>query len=61
MWCAYAFALFDHLSVEPVRGGAVSPDKSAVVASRGNQIHVYDAGSGAFVRRRSDGEQLPRC
>src|SRR5262245_47678378 len=31
--------------VTPVRAIAVSPDKSAVVASRGNQIHVYDAGS----------------
>ena len=27
-------------NVEPVRGIAVSPDKSAVAASRGNQIHV---------------------
>jgi WD40 repeat protein len=36
--------------VQPVRGIAVSPDKSAVVASRGNQIHVYDAGSGAYIR-----------
>jgi WD40 repeat protein len=40
--------------VEPVRGLAVSPDKSAVVASRGNQIHVYDAGSGAFIRSLID-------
>ena len=41
-------------SVDPVRGIAVSPDKSAVVASRGNQIHVYDAGSGAYVRSLID-------
>ena len=41
-------------NVEPVRGLAVSPDKSAVVASRGNQIHVYDAGSGAYVRSLVD-------
>ena len=41
-------------NVEPVRGIAVSPDKSAVVASRGNQIHVYDAGSGAYVRSLID-------
>ncbi len=43
-------------NVEPVRGVAVSPDKSAVVASRGNQIHVYDAGSGAYVRSLIDPE-----
>jgi len=41
-------------SVDPVRGIAVSPDKSAVVASRGNQIHVYDAGSGAYIRSLID-------
>ena len=40
--------------VHPVRGVAVSPDKSAVAASRGNQIHVYDAGSGAYVRSLID-------
>jgi WD40 repeat protein len=36
--------------VHPVRAVAVSPDKSAVAAGRGNQIHVYDAASGVFVR-----------
>ena len=41
--------------VTPVLGVAVSPDKSAVAASRGNQIHVYDAGSGAYVRSLIDG------
>ena len=41
-------------SVQPVRGIAVSPDKAAVVASRGNQIHVYDAGTGAYVRDLTD-------
>src|SRR5262245_9111824 len=41
-------------SVQPVRGVAVSPDRSAVAASRGNQIHVYDAGSGACVRSLVD-------
>jgi WD40 repeat protein len=40
--------------VQPVRGIAVSPDKSAVAASRGNQIHIYDAGSGAFIRSLVD-------
>src|SRR5207244_724851 len=34
----------------PVRALALSPDKSTVAAGRGNQIHVYDAGSGAFIR-----------
>lgn len=37
-------------AVHPVRALAVSPDKSAVVAGRANEIHVYDAGSGAYVR-----------
>jgi WD40 repeat protein len=41
-------------NVTPVRALAVSPDKSAVVASRGNQIHVYDAGSGTHVRSLVD-------
>jgi WD40 repeat protein len=43
-------------SVHPVRGIAISPgpDKSAVVASRGNEIHVYDAGSGNYVRSLVD-------
>jgi WD40 repeat protein len=40
--------------VRKVCGIAVSPDKSAVVASRGNQLHVYDAGSGAFIRSLTD-------
>ena len=37
-------------SVHPVRAIAVSPDKSTVVASRGNQLHVYDAKSGKHIR-----------
>jgi WD40 repeat protein len=37
-------------NVHPVRAIAVSPDKTMVVASRANQIHVYDAGSGTFIR-----------
>ena len=40
--------------VQPVRGIAISPDKSMVAASRGNQIHIYDAGSGAYVRSLID-------
>jgi WD40 repeat protein len=42
------------VSVQPVRALAVSPDKSAVAAGRGNQIHVYDAGSGTFIRTLTD-------
>src|SRR5262245_19756340 len=41
-------------AVTPVLGVAVSPDKSAVAASRGNQVHVYDAGSGTHVRTLLD-------
>jgi hypothetical protein len=40
--------------VTPVRALAISPDKSAIAASRGNQIHVYDAGSGNYVRSLID-------
>lgn len=41
-------------NVTPVRAVAVSPDKSAVAAGRGNQIHVYDAGSGNHIRTLVD-------
>jgi WD40 repeat protein len=37
-------------TVKPVVALAVSADKSAVVAGRGSQIHVYDAGSGSYIR-----------
>jgi WD40 repeat protein len=37
-------------SVTPVVALAVSPDKSTVAAGRGNQIHIYDAGGGNYVR-----------
>src|SRR5262249_43564884 len=40
--------------VTPVKALAISSDKSAVVASRGNQIHVYDAGSGKYIRSLID-------
>src|SRR5262245_50482362 len=40
--------------VTPVLGVAVSPDKSQVAATRGNQIHVYDASSGNHVRTLVD-------
>jgi hypothetical protein len=41
-------------AVVSVLGVAVSPDKSAVAASRGNQVHIYDAGSGTYVRSLID-------
>ncbi|MBI3412295.1 MAG: NB-ARC domain protein [Planctomycetes bacterium] len=41
-------------NVNPVRALAVSPDKSTVAAGRGNQIHVYDAGSGTYIRSLVD-------
>jgi WD40 repeat protein len=37
-------------NVVPVRALAVSPDKTTVAAGRGNQIHIYDAGSGTYIR-----------
>lgn len=36
--------------VNPVRAIAVSPDKTAIASGRGNKVHIYDAGSGAYVR-----------
>jgi hypothetical protein len=41
-------------TVHPVRALAVSPDKSAVAVGRGNQIHVYDAGRGTYIRTLLD-------
>jgi WD40 repeat protein len=41
-------------SVHPVRALAISADKSAVAAGYGNQIHVYDAGAGTFIRTLTD-------
>src|SRR5262245_31412883 len=40
--------------VHPVRAVAVAPDKSAVAAGRANNIHIYDAGSGTFIRTLVD-------
>jgi WD40 repeat protein len=37
-------------NVVPVRALAVSPDKTAVAAGRGNQIHIYDSGAGTYIR-----------
>jgi WD40 repeat protein len=41
-------------SVHPVRAVAVSSDKSTIAAGRGNQVHVFSAGSGAYVRTLID-------
>jgi WD40 repeat protein len=43
-------------NVTPVLAVAVSPDKKTVVASRGNQIHIYDAAKGDYVRVLVDPE-----
>jgi WD40 repeat protein len=40
--------------VHPVRALAVSPDKSTIAAGRANQIHIYDSGSGNFIRTLVD-------
>ncbi|HZZ82425.1 MAG TPA: c-type cytochrome domain-containing protein [Gemmataceae bacterium] len=37
-------------SVKVVRALAFNPDKSAIAVGRSNQIHIYDAGSGAYIR-----------
>jgi hypothetical protein len=36
--------------VHPVRALAISPDNATLAASRGSQIHLYDARSGAYLR-----------
>ena len=41
-------------NIVPVRAVAVSGDKKTVVAGRGNQIHLYNAATGAFVRSLVD-------
>jgi WD40 repeat protein len=40
--------------VHPVRAIAISPDKSTLAAGRSNQIHIYDSGSGNFIRTLID-------
>jgi WD40 repeat protein len=41
-------------NIKQIHAVAVSPDKSAVAAGRANQIHIFDAGSGAFIRTLID-------
>jgi hypothetical protein len=42
--------------VKPVRAVAVSPDGAVVAAGRGNQVHLFDGKTGAFVRTLADPE-----
>jgi dipeptidyl aminopeptidase/acylaminoacyl peptidase len=37
-------------AIRPIGALAISPDKSTLVASRGSEIHVYEAASGKFLR-----------
>jgi WD40 repeat protein len=53
-------------TVHPVRAVAVSPDKSAVAAGRGNQIHLYGAAKGEYLKalvdpglKTADGKPVP--
>jgi len=41
-------------NIHPVLGIAISPDKKFVAASRGNQVHIYDAASGKHLRALLD-------
>jgi WD40 repeat protein len=41
-------------NVHPVLGVAISPDKKYIAASRGNQIHIYEAASGKHLRMLLD-------
>ena len=41
-------------NVQPVRGIAISPDKTIVAASRGSQIDLYNAATGAYQRNLVD-------
>ena len=41
-------------NVHPVLGVAIRPNKKEVAASRGNQIHIYEAASGKYLRTLLD-------
>lgn len=43
-------------TVTPVMGVAISPDKSLVAATRGNQIHLYHAATGKYAQALVDPE-----
>jgi WD40 repeat protein len=53
--------------VHPVHAIAISPDRSIVAAGRGNQIHLYEVGTGSYVGMLSDphlsvaGNKSPRA
>ncbi len=40
-------------AVQTVRALAISPDKTLVAAGRGNQVHIYNAATGAYLRSLS--------
>jgi WD40 repeat protein len=42
--------------VHPVRALAISQDKAVLAAGRGNQIHLYDGQSGAYLRNLIDAD-----
>ncbi len=41
-------------TVHPVEARAVIPDKAAVAAGRGNEIHLFNAATGAYLRSLTD-------
>jgi len=43
-------------SVRPVRAVAISPDKTLVAVGRGNQLHLFDAKKGDYLRPLTDPE-----
>jgi WD40 repeat protein len=40
--------------VKPVRAVAISPDKDVIAAGRGNQIHLFDAKKGTYLKSLAD-------
>ena len=40
--------------VKPVRAVGISPDKAVVAAGRGNEVHLFDAKTGAFLKSLVD-------
>jgi WD40 repeat protein len=40
--------------VKPVRAVAIRPDKAVVAAGRGNQVHLFDAKTGEFLKSLTD-------
>jgi WD40 repeat protein len=55
-----------HLQVKPSRAVVITPDKALVIASRGNELHVYETKKGDYVKplvdadlKLPDGKQVP--